>query len=156
MHNPPHINTLSELLAATIADSLRLDRDRYHPRYLNWHEPNTDGLCRICLAGSFLAGTLNSSPKKQLAPWNCSSRTQQLLECINCMRVGSWVEAFQYFYQRKPAGEVHSFLFSMRVPVKHDFIGWLEFDMHLHSLESFVVKLREIEAGDSHIAALKG
>ena len=50
-------DTLHGLLSAAVDDMRSLDRERYVPRWDEWHQPTSD-CCQVCLAGSVLAGTL--------------------------------------------------------------------------------------------------
>ena len=153
----PALNfTLCSLLETAIADARRLDRTQYKPRYGDWHNPNSQGVCEVCLAGSYLAGSLGCSSKSRLAPWDFSSSTQRTLETLNAMRCGAWHEAYRLLYQRNATYDIEIRLIRLPVPFKAHFVGWQEFDAHLHSLESIIPKLRSIESADRHIEALKG
>ena len=146
MKPQPPINTLSELLATAIADARRLDRNQYQPRYRNWHFPNSQGFCEICLGGSFVAGSLGCSPAKEASPWDFPRKTHAKIEALNAMRSGAWIEAYRLFYQRNPTEVVAFRLVRLPVPARPHFLGWEEFDVHLKSLESLIPKLREIES----------
>ncbi len=146
MKPQPQINTLSELLATAIADARRLDRDQYQPRYRNWHFPNSQGFCEICLGGSFVAGTLGCSPAKEASPWNFPRKTHARIEALNAMRSGAWIDAYRLFHQRNPTDAVAFRMVRLPVPARPHFLGWEEFDVHLKSLESIIPKLREIES----------
>ena len=154
MKQPSPNFTLCSLLETAIADARRLDRTQYKPRYGDWHNPNSQGVCEVCLAGSYLAGSLGCSSKSRLAPWNFSCSTQRTLETLNSMRCGAWQEAYRMFYQRNPSFELAMRLVRLPVPFKADFIGWQEFEAHLLSLESIIPKLRLIESEDDHPEAI--
>ena len=150
------VSTLSELLVAAIADARSLDRSQYEPCYRNWHLPNGHGTCEVCLGGSYMAATLGCSPTVQSNPWNYPGRTQAMMEALNAMRVGAWNEAYRFLFQREPSEKAALVMSRMAIPSRRDFLGWREFDTHLLSLESFLPMLREIEAAENPIEALKG
>ncbi len=150
------ISTLSELLVTAIADARRLDRSQYEPCYRNWHLPNGHGTCEVCLGGSYMASTLGCSPAVQSNPWSYPGRTQAMMEALNAMRVGAWNEAYRFLFQREPSEKAALLMSRMSIPARRDFLGWREFDTHLLSLESFLPMLRDIEAAEHRIEALKG
>ena len=150
------ISTLSELLVTAIADARRLNRSQYEPSYRNWHLPNSDGTCEVCLGGSFMAATLGCSPTVQSNPWNYPGRTQAMMESLNAMRVGAWNEAYRFLFQREPSEKAALLMSRMSIPSCRDFLGWCEFDTHLLSLEFFLPLLREIETEEHRTEALKG
>ena len=156
MKQQPQINTLSELLATAIADARRLDRDQYQPRYRNWHFPNSQGFCEICLGGIILAETFECSPKKNYAPWEFPPETHNKIEALEAMRTGAWLEAYHLVYQHSPPLEIEARLCCLPTPSWAAFVGWRQFNSHLKSLESILPKLRSIESSDDHIEALKG
>ena len=150
------ISTLSELLAAAIADARRLNRSQYEPSYRNWHLPDSHGTCEVCLGGSYIAATLGCSPAVQSNPWKYPGKTQAMLEALNAMRLGAWAEAYRFLFQREPSEKAALVMSRMSIPARRDFLGWREFDAHLLSLESFLPELRLIESEDDHPDALKG
>ncbi len=150
------ISTLSELLVTAIADARRLNRSQYEPCYRNWHLPNSHGTCEVCLGGSYIAATLGCSPAVQSNPWNYPGRTQAMLEALNAMRLGAWADAYRILFQREPSEKAALVMSRMAIPSCRDFLGWREFDTHLLSLEAILPMLREIEAQENPIEALKG
>ena len=149
-------STLSELLVTAIADARKLDRSQYQPRYRTWHFPHSQGFCEVCLAGSFVAGTLGCSPSREAPPWTFPRNAVAMIEALNAIRSGAWLEAYRVFHQRNATFTVAIRLTRLPVPARPHFLGWEEFDLHLKSLESFLPKLRDIESDDDHIEALKG
>ena len=79
-----------------------------------------------------------------------------MMEALNAMRLGAWAEAYRFLFQREPSEKAALLMSRMSIPSRRDFLGWREFDTHLLSLESFLPMLREIEAAENPIEALKG
>ena len=139
-------DTMSGLLETAINDARRLDPNSYRPRSSEWHTATEEGPCEICLAGSLIAGTFNSSPNTNMKPWMFSAETEVKLEALDAMRRGSWLQAFLSLYDRRPARAIQERLCFLPLPSCIDFNGWDEFNAHLDSLESIIPDLREIEA----------
>ena len=139
---------MSSLLEAAIKDARSLDRDKYRPLSIAWHQADEDGKCEVCLAGSMIAGTLQSPPSKTLTPYRFSGNTPRLLETVDYMRGGQWVAAFRRFHGRDP-GRFSSFRLSeLPRPTNTNFVGWHSFRSHLDSLELILPALREIEQSE--------
>lgn len=138
-------DTMAELLATAIADARSLDPAAYHPYSSVWHAPDDNGPCRICLAGSLLAGTFQAPLNQSLSPYVVDESDSRKLVSINYMRTGHWVLAYSSFYRRWPRISIESQLSSLPAPSHPDFIGWHAFRIHLDSLETIIPQLREIE-----------
>ena len=152
MNPQPLPDTLHGLIRTAIDDARGLNRRKYKPRCDEWHCPDEDGRCEVCLAGSILAGTLQCSPKKNYAPWEFPDKLQHKLEALEAVRSGSWLEAYRLVHQRRPPIEIEARLLSLPAPSWAAFDNWRSFNCHLKSLESFLPKLRSIEADDQTIA----
>ncbi len=152
----PLPDTLHELLWTAIDDARGLDRRKYRPCSDEWHCPDEDGRCEICLAGSILAATLDCSPKKNFAPWEFPPETHNKLEALEAMRTGSWLEAYRLVYQRRPPVEIEARLCCLPAPGWAAFVGWRAFNSHLKSLEAILPQLRGIESDDMQLQTLKG
>lgn len=145
---PPEFpETMAELLETAIADARKLDREAYYPHYEHWHnpDPDPDGACSICLAGSVIAGTLKASPHKSVYPDAFSDDVTSKLSSLDCMRQGSWRLAYERFYGREPSLNTSEGLTFLPQPVIPNFHGWDDFQEHLDSLEKAVQPLRQVE-----------
>ena len=151
----PLPDTLHGLIKSAIDDARGLNRRKYKPRCDEWHCPDSDGRCEVCLAGSILAGTLQCSPKKNYAPWEFPDKLQHNLEALEAVRSGSWLEAYRLVHQRRPSIEIEARLCSLPAPSWAAFDDWRTFNRHLKSLESILPKLRSIESGN-HTEVFKG
>ena len=152
----PLPDSMHDLLATAISDARGLEGRKYRPRSDEWHCPDDDGRCIICLAGGILAGTFNCSPKKNFAPWEFHPDTQNKLSALEAMRTGDWLEAYRLVYQRTPPVEIEARLCCLPAPSWAAFYGWHQFNSHLKSLESILPELCEIESDDQQAQALKG
>ena len=142
-------DTMSDLLAAAIADARQLNTTLYHPQCQEWHNPNRKGLCQVCLSGSVIAGSLKAPRFRTLTPWMFRGSIHRKLESLNYMRVGKWILAYKSFHRRWASVPTSRRLFHLPEPDNSDFKGWPQFLKHLDSLESIIVFLRDIEAEDS-------
>ncbi len=139
-------DTMSELLEAAIADARSLDPASYQPYSSYWHSPDEhEALCLVCLAGSYIAGTLQAPPSQGISPYSFDSKDSRKLLSINYLRTGHWALAFNSFHKRWPHKSIESKLDSLPAPSNMDFIGWHAFRTHLDSLEAILPELRQIE-----------
>ena len=145
LNTVPLPDTMTELLATAIADARSLDPAAYHPYSSVWHAPDEEGPCRVCLAGSLIAGTFQAPLTQSLSPYVFDERDSRKLVSINYMRSGHWVLAFSSFYRGWPSRSIESQLASLPTPSNPDFIGWHAFRIHLDSLETILPQLRKIE-----------
>ncbi len=155
MNPQPLPDTLHGLIKTAIDDARGLNRRKYKPRCDEWHCPDDDGRCEVCLAGSILAGTFQCSPKKNYAPWEFPDEMQHKLEALEAMRCGSWLEAYRLVHQRRPPIKIEARLCCLPAPSWAAFDNWRSFNCHLKSLESILPKLRSIESGN-HTEVFKG
>ncbi|MCY4587128.1 MAG: hypothetical protein OXB98_13920 [Bryobacterales bacterium] len=136
--------TMSGLLEAAIADARKLDPETYYPDSYRWHSAEKDA-CAVCLAGSLIAGTLQTSPDKTVFPNSFSDGVSSKLDSLDCMRLGAWKLAYHKFYGHEPSFAVGDQLTFLPQPYSKHFRGWDEFRCHLISIERAVEPLREIE-----------
>ena len=144
-------DTMSDLLAATIADARKLDTTLYHPHCQEWHTAWDHGPCQICLTGSVIAGALDAPHSQTFCPRMFKGAIQRKLESLNYMRLGKWILAFKTFHQRWPKIPAARLLCHLPSPDNKNFSGWRQFNQHLDSLESILDELREIETSEAHI-----
>ena len=138
-------NTMADFLQAAVADARKLTRSLYHPLFGVWHHPNKSGRCEICLAGTFIAGTLRFSSCQFIDITNISGPVSDLLMALDCMRTGDWAVAFYKYYSRNPHPDTELKLYELPAPRCRCFTNWTGFDIHLTSLDAVIPLLREIE-----------
>ena len=109
--------------------------------------PATDdeGHCQVCLAGSTLARTFRCSSKTEYEPCDFPSAIKCKLDALDSMRNGKWPHAYLSLYGKPAAASTEKRLLALPKPRHGDFIGWLQFNLHLDSLEPIMYKLRAIE-----------
>ena len=138
-------DTLACLLESAIDDARSLDRSIYTPHYDKWHQPYCDNRCFVCLAGSFIARTLEIEPDSRVFSRSFDDRTRDLLDAIDQMRRGRWSDAFELVYRRAAPNEFYSILNQLPLAEQSNFFGWKQYDAHLRSLEAIIPQLREID-----------
>ena len=138
-------DTMSDLLAAAIADARQLDTNLYRPNNEEWHNTNSRGICQVCLAGSVIAGSLNAPRLRTLTPWMFRGAVHRKLEALDYMRIGNWLLAYKTFHRQFAPIPTSNRLFHLPAPDHIYFKGWVQFRKHLDSLESILVFLRKIE-----------
>ena len=143
----PIFHSMADFLTAAIADARGLDRNRYLPCSEEWHTVLPDQPCLVCLAGAFIAGTLQFLPSFDIRPSMFSHQMHAKLMVLDAMRCGEWVYAFIKFYSDRPSLAIELALSDLPEPRDYDFDSWDEFDLHLASLEAIVPELRAIENG---------
>ena len=138
-------DTLAELLTLAIADARSLDPESYRPVSSCWHGAVSQGPCKVCLAGSVMAGSLCCSPDDSFLPWMFSPATYHKLKALDDMRTGNWLQAFCRVHKHRPVLSARNRLVSLPFPACSGFMDWEPFNAHLDSLETIVPRLREIE-----------
>lgn len=99
---------LSNLLELALADLAKVEADkRYVVNMDLWHIPTYGGdiypaLCRVCLAGAVIAGSLGGNIRKHLVPYNFDEKTKSKLFAIDCLRSGMIDTAIYYMKQKRP------------------------------------------------------
>ena len=79
----------SSLIRIALADLKRIEKDpRYRVDMTQWHTP-TGGLCRVCLAGSVIAKTLQSDSLKYVTANYYSQRERLKFYALNEFRLGN-------------------------------------------------------------------
>ena len=144
----PIFNSMSDLLSAAVADARGLDRKRYNPCSDEWHDGIAVDQCQVCLAGAFIAGTLEFQPSFDIRPSMFTHPMHDKLLALDAMRSGDWEFAFLKFYSCRPRPDTLDALLDLPDPDDSDFYSWEEFDHHLNSLESIIPELRRIEERD--------
>ena len=144
----PIFHSMADFLSAAIADARGLDRNRYLPCSEEWHAGLPDQQCLVCLAGAFIAGTLEFLPSFDVRPSMFTHQMHDKLFALDAMRCGEWAYAFTKFYSCHPSLSTELALSDLPEPLHDDFDSWEEFDLHLASLEAIIPDLREIEKLD--------
>ena len=142
------IPTMADLLEAAVHDARGLDRTLYRPQSEEWHSPWPGSYCQVCLAGSFIAGTLRFPQDANITPEMIFGTLCDKLQSLDCMRNGEWSYAYYKFYSYYPSGSILRRLNRLPRPDQDEFSSWDEFDLHLASLEAIIPELREIEKLD--------
>ena len=138
-------DTMADFLEATIADARGLNRKRYRPEAELWHSPAFNGECRVCLAGCFIAAKLRPAINTDIDIADVSSAVANKLKALDFMRTGNWSVAFKFFYSVLPDSDTERQLNELPIPADPYFATWIEFDLHLRSLDAIVPRLRGIE-----------
>ena len=137
--------TMAGLLETAISDARRLDRSIYIPHHDHWHQATYFNTCKVCLAGSMIAGTLKIPPSDTVTSDAFDPRTHTLLNALDEMRYGYWISAFRNVYDQEPTESLRCELNRIPVPDHGSFVGWPGFDSFLASLNQLVPRLRAID-----------
>jgi hypothetical protein len=93
---------LSELIRLALTDLRKVERNKNYKVDMNtWHTPN--GVCRVCLAGAVMAGTLGADPTTVAAP-SYYGRDSGKLAALDEVRCGYLEDAIRAF-TGKPAAQ---------------------------------------------------
>ena len=158
--------TLSAAIEMAVTDARRLDRTDYFPSAGEWHnayvgrrsdkEPFVP-VCKFCLAGAVIAGTLGISRTKttdlKSLDFDYFSTEQtkitwrRVMCALDCARQGEWKVAWNQMYAKIEGitDPIPIELNDLQSPAASMFVGWDEMDKHLNSLDVILPKLREIE-----------
>lgn len=140
---PP--KTLSGLIRLAVNDARKLDRDAYWPVCNTWHEPSgrqSGAVCRICLAGAVIAGTLGAPTDADVRFLDQIDDTEWVdaLTAIDHARTGKWRLA-RMKLGHEPTVKDDAAMASVAYPLQMNFGNWEEFETHLHSLEERAAQL---------------
>ena len=138
-------STMADLLEAAINDARKLDRNTYVPNHGQWHRATDNNSCKVCLAGSLIAGTLSIGATYTVSANSFNTRTKRLLIALDNMRIGHWTGAFYHVYYRYAGASLRKSLKSIPTPNPYFFTGWPGFQLHLDSLEQILPRLRQID-----------
>ena len=88
---PPRL--LSDIISLGLSDMEALDPEVYELNDDEWHFPDKDGKCHVCLAGAVIARTIGIPPSvfaspSDLPPWETA------LIALNFARRGHYVRAY--------------------------------------------------------------
>lgn len=94
---------LSALLRIAVEDAQKCEAD---PRYVldmgSWHEAGIEeGRCSVCMAGAVMAQHLGADPSESLTTSHFDADCE-LLEAVDCMRTGDFVDAFTLARDEEP------------------------------------------------------
>ena len=138
--------TMAGLLAVAIRDARSLDRQTYFPFSREWHNAyRRTSSCRVCLAGSVIAGSLQITPDVCVDSASFDKRTEALLDALDQMRYGIWSKAHRLIYGEVASDEIREYLYALPQPSRANFDGWGDFEVHLASLESFLPQLHGVD-----------
>ena len=156
-------DTMHELLALAIADAEKLDRRKYRPDSSKWHAPDSklecsgdpisSGFCEVCLAGAVIAGTLKCDPVDNMYPSQYDEEGyREKLTALDAMRTGSFILAYDFFYEKDASKEVMSEKLSnglvdlecKELVTDRDFRGWDKLASHLESMKKVVPELKRL------------
>lgn len=150
---------LSELVRLAVADARRLDRRAYVPKSCEWHRPQPDGRCGVCLAGAVIAGTLADpdwtarNPGIGLEPGDFREDVDRGLSAIAQLGTGDVIHADHSLRQPDlveesnwppvPVERAHrsDAAEALRREENHEFDGWAEFDRHLDRMKALADEL---------------
>ena len=149
-------NTLSGLLQVAINDAKGLDPKLYNPSALYWHSgagaAPSSPLCRVCLAGSVLVGSLGyDDPFHSFYMDEVNDETARKLNAINTMRSGEFGRAYLTLHNLELTEEN---VFDLPKALTENtwnhpkvsnqgFQNWTAFNLHLISLRNVWVWLKE-------------
>ena len=135
--------TMAGLLAVAIRDARTLDRETYFPFCREWHNSyHRTSSCRVCLAGSVIAGSLKVASDLSVDSASFDKRTESLLDALDMMRYGIWSKAHRLIYGDIASDDLREYLYALPQPSRASFNGWDDFNVHLASLEDMLPRLR--------------
>ncbi len=89
MKAPKLPNKLSDLILVAVADLEDVEKDeRYKVHMGDWHHPERDGKCFVCLAGSVMAKRLKAIPSAVLWPESFDKEIEKKLVALDDVRNG--------------------------------------------------------------------
>ena len=95
METLDHIKTLGQLLRLAYEDMEKIKiNNRYRFDVHLWHEITGEDeyedrpRCSVCIAGAIMANTLGADPARCYTPREFGGRTRDLLDAIDCIRLG--------------------------------------------------------------------
>ena len=141
--NDPLPDTLSELILVAVKDARKLDRDKYCPYHLSWHEMFGEELtCSICDAGAVMAGTLQVERDVTKEPDDFNESVNSKLCALDQARHG-------YYYAALDSlgidCEVHlEEIEDLKPSPFYSYTNWEEFDKHLNHIEGIAQQLKEL------------
>lgn len=95
-----------------------------------WHTPNSH--CKVCLAGSVMAGTLKTDPTLRITTYSFDLDTSEKLEMLDNLRCGYVTTVWRDRIGTRPPQELSQYI---RVP---------DYDLDFESPKRFKDKMREI------------
>ena len=101
--------------------------------------------CKICLAGSLIAGRLNFPPDCTASSRSFDRVTEDKLNALNSIRLGVCTRAFKMIHKKSPSPRITELLRLLPKPLCSYFSGWPEFEARLDSLENLLPELRAID-----------
>ena len=135
------LNRPSELIRVAVADARSLDRKKYFPDSVKFHESPYGENCHVCLAGAVIARTLNADMHRSYRPGYYEYDIGCRLLAIDALRVGNLKEAVFNLGWHKRTGFDKSAILStqnrLQRPVACNFLGWADMDKHLDSMEEY-------------------
>ena len=155
----PPPEKLSDLIDLAIADTRRLDHNRYVPDWSVWHRPRPlDDKCMVCLAGAVIAGTLGCALETRIeiasdmaepgSTTIADKRWRNALWALDSARKGSWNSACRALHGIgigiDPEDELAEALDELPPPLHSEFKSWRELAIHLDSLASRANDLRKL------------
>ena len=138
--------TMAGLVEVAIRDARTLDHNTYFPFCREWHNAyHRNSSCRVCLAGSVIAGSLRITPDLSVDSASFDTRTESLLDALDMMRYGIWSKAHRLIYGNIASNDLREYLYALPQPARANFNGWDDFNAHLASLESMLPRLRGVD-----------
>ena len=90
-------NKPSELLTVALNDLIKTENDpRYRVDMYIWHDPMGPDSCLVCLAGSVMAQSLETSPALETVPGHFDSDTGGKLVALDCFQQGQTTRALRF------------------------------------------------------------
>lgn len=98
-------NKPSALIHVALKDLELCEADpRYEVNMADWHEPDNDGTCYVCLAGAVMAKTCGANPKERFDFSNFHGHTPRKLEALDAFRVGAVEYGLELLKLKLPEG----------------------------------------------------
>ena len=135
---------LSELIIVAVKDARKLDRNKYCPSFINFHDPDEvhpslPRYCLICDAGAVMAGTLQVDFTQSAIP-DCFPDIEHKLIALDRARCGNYASALRYLGVERD----WSFTKDIKVSPFHDYYDWETFDKHLNHMEGVAKQLKDL------------
>ena len=143
---------LSGLLLRACNDGANLDREIYLPTYSSWHDGQGTHygkpVCRVCLAGAVIAGTLKTPSGARFSFSSCDYDTIRHLTALDALREGKVEEAVKEMKiemtktQQTKVEELNEKWYDNLG--YSDFWDWESFERELADMVQLALDLREI------------
>lgn len=101
---PPLPTVPSELLSVALIDlAMAEGNEKYVVDMGAWHEPRSDGKCRVCMAGAVMAHSLKCEPDQYYTPYaGTQLAANKALFALDAARCGDWLKFLSQLVTAEP------------------------------------------------------